>query len=118
MPDELSRYQQACAKVCEWCARGWCIRSDGWHIPNSMNHVLQKCTAPTLAEFNESESRRADALQQECDQLKAQLAGAAVCDCYDIYPGEGPFDFDVLRSDPDCSVCGGRGVVLGGEKAR
>lgn len=85
MPDELSRYQKHCAKVCEWCAkdipmcyRGHSHAGRSFHQEPNLNFDKQweghlECAAPKLSDWAESESRRADALQQERDQLKALL---------------------------------------------
>lgn len=137
MPDELSRYQKHCREVCpDGCGRGMRIFVVDWKRVHQIapNDIPCRVTMDR-DEFYESESRRADEerqkreaaeaelerfmntglkaslarinhLEQERDSLKAQLAGAAVCKrC-------------MVTAFPDCPSCGGRGVVLGGEKAR
>lgn len=122
--EQASRYQQHCEKVCLLCAKGlgFLYKADQeyprmhWSV---INQDATPCTAPTLSDWAESESRRADDLTEqlaaaraERDKLNAKLAGAAVCDCYDEYREEGDHENGTLRSDPNCPVCGGRGVVL------
>lgn len=101
MPDELSRYQQHCEKVCQLCSLGLGFYLKAERNPrlhwSVVNQDTTPCTAPTLSDWAESESRRADSaeasrdcsnenydrlrlscseVERERDSLKAQLAGA------------------------------------------
>jgi hypothetical protein len=63
----MSRYEQACAKACKWCEQGVKLSTlfSGQHIAG-----VGPCTAPTLADFAESESAAFNTLR-EVFRLKA-----------------------------------------------
>lgn len=76
MPDELSRYQQACAKACpDLCGKGFERMMDPsgiyYHHRKTRSGIgWARCIAPILSDWAESESRRADELAIEIAELR------------------------------------------------
>ena len=82
----MSRYEQACAEACPWCAKGLPLccgltalsKTRRHHRDDEAVHAIPggdykyPCSAPNIDQFAESESARADALREKCEALEAE----------------------------------------------